>query len=151
MSEGDKGSDFIPHVGAGAAWLGWQNLNSSVVAFLSATNKASEILEDLSVASTVVEWLHNAEREVEDYQAQLENCEDDLSQAVDLVADLEDEGESFSETLSLLEEIEDEIDEELGELTPDEVKKSVTEFVLAKILPVREAGWHLYYVMIQAV
>lgn len=150
MLEDDKGSDSNREVGAGAAWLGWKNLDNAIVAFLDATNNACEILEDLSIADTVVEWLHDAEREVEGYHNQLDNCEDDLSGAVDLVAELEDEAQPFSETLSFLDEVEDEIDEQLGELAPKKVRKSVTEFVLAKLLPVREAGWHLYYVMLQA-
>ena len=136
---------------AGEDWPGWQNLDKAIEAFLGATSSALEILKDFSVAKPIVVWLGDeADSEVEDYQERLENCRDDLSAALDLVANLRDEAESFSETLTFLDDVEGEMEEQLGESASDEVKESISEFIVAKLEPVRETGWHLYHVMIQA-
>lgn len=139
-------------LGSGARWLGWQKIDMSVTEFESAIEQAQQSLADLALAKTIKAWLDDdASCLAEDYRDRLMDCEDSIEDALGMTKELEEEAEELWELLEFIDEVPNVIDDELGEETSDRIKDDISNFIAAKLEPVKESGRKLYHVLIHAV
>jgi hypothetical protein len=130
---------------AGSAGLRLLAVNDAVETFLAAATAACAVLEGLSFALPFVKGLQfQVIPLVEDFEVQIEECEENVDEAVKLLQELKDEATALGALLLFFEHIDDEIDKQIGQGASVAVKAEIALFITAKLRPVRETGRQLY-------
>jgi hypothetical protein len=129
---------------AGPAGLRLRRVNQAVETFLDAATDACAVLAELSFALPFVKWLeYHAIPLVEDYEVQIEECEESVEEAVKLLQELKDEAAALADLLLFLDHIDVGIDEQIGQDASATVKADIAQFITVKLAPVRETGRQL--------
>jgi hypothetical protein len=129
---------------AGPAGFRLRRVNAAVETFLDAATDACAVLADLGFALPYVKWLeYHAIPLVEDYEVQIEECEDSAEEVVKLLQELKDEAAALADLLLFLDHIAVGIEEQIGQDAIAAVKAEIARFIAAKLAPVRETGRQL--------
>lgn len=130
---------------AGPVGFRLRSVNETVETFLAAATAACVVLDGLSFALPFVKCLqYQVVPLVEDYEVQIEECEENAAEAVKLLQELKDEAAALETLLLFFEHIDDEIDKQIGQGATVEVKAEIARFITAKLQPVRETGRQLH-------
>ena len=121
-----------------------QRVSQAVENFLDAATNACAVLEDFSFAVPFVKWLrYQAIPLVEDYEVQIEECDDKASESIKLLQELKDEAASLADLLVFLDHVDDELDRQIGDDATKAVKAEIAQFIVARLRLVGETGRQL--------